>query len=538
MTMATRKVKDLKDLDTGELIYAKGHAKATYMSNGQSVEDAINNINNINNINDIYILDITIADIRSRHNTKESFIISDAIIDAIRAKKRIIVYDTIDNNSYAEVTNTTLYVEDDYFELYVSILNDTDSISFESFTWNKDSNTLECLVVKAGTFVTSDTLPSEVQGKLYSGVNIKTINGSSILGSGNMDIKGVIPDWNTFDSSSISYIKNRTHGIIYKSANYSPGSRFSISVDTIEGDSIDNYRILFNNIYYKLPTTTGERLYYPNEENYKIGIRLGGININNYYCTYTYFYDQSQFEEGENSIINIYKISKLDPAYLPKGTLNIKDYLSIKPEVKIFNSADLYNFSVYFHHPYCDYYDDGELVLMRYSKSNRPSDAIIKRYAKWGEAHGAELKVDGDRIIASHNLPTTFSNKTWIPYDEVIEKIARVTTLVPYSDAKSGYISMLQALELYPDESALSLLQTHYYNNEDCAGMFGRRQFVKLGIALRIPNPEWNHESVDKQCWYKFENGKVISKYIYSNVCEIQLSSGDMLHAMPKLIVK
>lgn len=40
--MATRKVKDAKDLDTGELIYIKGHAKATYMSDGRTVEDAIN----------------------------------------------------------------------------------------------------------------------------------------------------------------------------------------------------------------------------------------------------------------------------------------------------------------------------------------------------------------------------------------------------------------------------------------------------------------------------------------------------------------
>ena len=42
--MGTRKIKDAKDLDTGELIYIKGHAKATYMSSGESVEDAINNI--------------------------------------------------------------------------------------------------------------------------------------------------------------------------------------------------------------------------------------------------------------------------------------------------------------------------------------------------------------------------------------------------------------------------------------------------------------------------------------------------------------
>lgn len=42
--MATRKIKDAKDLTTNELIYFKGHAKATYMSNGMTVEDAINNI--------------------------------------------------------------------------------------------------------------------------------------------------------------------------------------------------------------------------------------------------------------------------------------------------------------------------------------------------------------------------------------------------------------------------------------------------------------------------------------------------------------
>ena len=41
----TRKIKEAKDLSSGELIYFKGHAKATYMSDGRTVEDAINNIN-------------------------------------------------------------------------------------------------------------------------------------------------------------------------------------------------------------------------------------------------------------------------------------------------------------------------------------------------------------------------------------------------------------------------------------------------------------------------------------------------------------
>ena len=41
--MGTRKVKDAIDLETGEKVYLKGHAKATYMSDGRTVEDAIGN---------------------------------------------------------------------------------------------------------------------------------------------------------------------------------------------------------------------------------------------------------------------------------------------------------------------------------------------------------------------------------------------------------------------------------------------------------------------------------------------------------------
>lgn len=42
--MGIRKIKDAKDLDTGEKIYLKGHAQATYMSDGSTVEDTINQV--------------------------------------------------------------------------------------------------------------------------------------------------------------------------------------------------------------------------------------------------------------------------------------------------------------------------------------------------------------------------------------------------------------------------------------------------------------------------------------------------------------
>ena len=41
--MANRTIKDAKDVKSNELIYFRGHAKATYMSDGRTVEDAINN---------------------------------------------------------------------------------------------------------------------------------------------------------------------------------------------------------------------------------------------------------------------------------------------------------------------------------------------------------------------------------------------------------------------------------------------------------------------------------------------------------------
>lgn len=42
--MANRIIKDAKDAKSNELIYFRGHAKATYMSDGRTVEDAVNNM--------------------------------------------------------------------------------------------------------------------------------------------------------------------------------------------------------------------------------------------------------------------------------------------------------------------------------------------------------------------------------------------------------------------------------------------------------------------------------------------------------------
>ena len=62
--MATRRIKDAKDLATNELIYFKSHAKATFMSDGKTVEEAIKSISTgggggVGDTLSVYELDVT-----------------------------------------------------------------------------------------------------------------------------------------------------------------------------------------------------------------------------------------------------------------------------------------------------------------------------------------------------------------------------------------------------------------------------------------------------------------------------------------------
>lgn len=120
--MAIRKIKDAKDLNDDSLIYFKSHAKATYMSDGSTVEDAIKNIEtNSNNI-----------DLSDYETKVES------------------------QNKLQEAKNYT----------------DTKTLVF----------TTELIDVKSEL--------SKKQSALISGTNIKTVNGESLLGEGDIVISG------------------------------------------------------------------------------------------------------------------------------------------------------------------------------------------------------------------------------------------------------------------------------------------------------------------------------------------------------------
>ena len=160
--MSTRNIKDAKDLTTGELIYFKSHAQATFMSDGRTVEEAVSEMSAVDT---------------SNLATKNELAQKQDIISDI---------DTIRNNA-ANYKGTVTSVK----------INGT----------NKNPSNG---VVDLGTVITSHQNISGKQDKLVSGTNIKTINNQSLLGSGNINITAPsITVDTTMSDTSTSPVQNK-----------------------------------------------------------------------------------------------------------------------------------------------------------------------------------------------------------------------------------------------------------------------------------------------------------------------------------------
>lgn len=142
--MSSRKIKDAKDLSTNELIYFKGHAKATYMSNGWTVEDAINNI-----------------EVIGGGSTGSGTITGVSVNGTSVATSGVANIPAASTSAYG-VTKLS----------------------------SSTSSTSTTLAATASAVKSAYDLANGKQAKLVSGTNIKTINGESILGSGNIVISG------------------------------------------------------------------------------------------------------------------------------------------------------------------------------------------------------------------------------------------------------------------------------------------------------------------------------------------------------------
>lgn len=224
-----RKVKNAKDLSTNELIYFKGHAKATYMSDGTTVEDAINNIEVGPGT------DLSDYATKEELNSKQDTIIDLEVIRQGAAKGATAL------QSYTEQYKGTVT-----------------GVKVNGSTKNPSNG-----IVDLGTVITSHQDISGKQDKLVSGTNIKTINGESILGEGDIIISGSTSgetdanvmaietsDLQIDDISINRQIINTTDTDItlinnnyYKKTDVS--SNITINLEPVENNTVTNYCIEF-----------------------------------------------------------------------------------------------------------------------------------------------------------------------------------------------------------------------------------------------------------------------------------------------------
>ena len=212
--MANRNIKDAKDLSTNELIYFRGHAKATYMSNGATVEDAINNISN----NGGSGADMT------NYYTKEQ-IDNKGYITEIPAE--YVTETELNSKGYA--TTTQVNTKQDAISDLATIRSNAEKGATALQSVPSEYVT-ETELTNKGYATTSQV--DAKQDTLVSGTNIKTINGTSILGSG--DIKTNKP-LQTSTSTSMTLTPN-----VYHRNTSTSLARLTITLGAVSDDTILN----------------------------------------------------------------------------------------------------------------------------------------------------------------------------------------------------------------------------------------------------------------------------------------------------------
>ena len=215
--MANRKIKDAKDLSSGELIYFRGHAKVTYMSNGTTVEDAINSIGTGGGGGDMsnYYTKTQIDDKGYLTSVPSEYVTDTelegkgyATITYVDEKVAALVngapetLDTLDelaaalkdNKDIVDVLNNSIISKQDK-------IDDLDSIRANA---SKGANAIQSI---PSEYVTETEL--NAKGYLTEHQSIKTVNGTSLIGSGNI-VVGYRP-LQTSTSTSMTLTPNVYH---------------------------------------------------------------------------------------------------------------------------------------------------------------------------------------------------------------------------------------------------------------------------------------------------------------------------------------
>lgn len=238
--MTTRRVIDAKDKD-GEKVYVKGHAKATYMSDGRTVDEAVNNKVDKVDGKQLSTEDFTTL-LKQKLDGLSNY--DDTDIQAAVSKLRT------DLDTLVSGDTTTAIKTFNEVIAFLYGISDTENLSgiissIEQQIAAKqdkitDLQTIREGAAKGATAIQSHQDISGKQDKLVSGTNIKTVNGESILGSGNIEISGG-------GSASGAYLP-LTGGTLTGPVVFKNGGRISVDSDDNLNVSIDETLYIDNDV--------------------------------------------------------------------------------------------------------------------------------------------------------------------------------------------------------------------------------------------------------------------------------------------------
>lgn len=234
--MSTRKIKDAKDLSTNELIYFKGHAQATYMSDGRTVEEAISNIGGGSNgdSSDFYYFDVFSAVYENGYELDENgnvsnvqFGVSEHISEietAVFNNKFVIVVDSLQvfNIEIEDFGGNTFYVYATYYSIAYGTWKNI-SIYFDR-TPGEATLTIQDILEGSGPGSSSGTITS-----------IKIDNVSKTPSNGVVDLGYINKRYSGITSSSVTLTPN----IYYRNTSTSLSS-FSFTLGSASNSNIIN----------------------------------------------------------------------------------------------------------------------------------------------------------------------------------------------------------------------------------------------------------------------------------------------------------
>ena len=118
--MSVRQVRDARDTETKELIYFKGHAQSTYMSDGSTVEDNIQQLKEMYVTDNFLTLNSYLFDFSNGDYTRDELerlfnVDFPTLVNALKSHKHILIHSNHGTNgstSYVIESNYNLDIND------------------------------------------------------------------------------------------------------------------------------------------------------------------------------------------------------------------------------------------------------------------------------------------------------------------------------------------------------------------------------------------------------------------------------------------